>query len=593
MGKSYFTRFFVWYLLHPPAGFKVPETIVWGSTQGGDGGCLYYKGALFTMDKLQSFIGAHEHGARLLDATDSWLIFDGPALKDIPECRCLMISSPEDLQRNEQAIRSFSKSSTRIYLPPWSIEELIIANEIVYNVPATTNNIQNLINRFSWYGGNARYVLQYKRFLPWTPALVTEDERVLLRDVIGDAANTGRVIQIINELGLSELAYSETSAVLLQVTPDETYRKFTYEWASYRTMRIAFTNLFKVGHKIVQCTIGARSSVRLGSFLGILYELWIFDRIEKQGFQGRMRKLTDSAEPREIRRKRTLFGGPTDELGIVTYKIPPTETHTFYFKEKVIPNTLNRPESRNYLSIDAIYPSRGEMYKITLSDSHPVRTPNLNALKSQFAEWLETHNSVKLIFIVPPERFETFTIQPYVQPKTRRRNGNGKGKGKEAHDDDSDYDADEEQKANKKNDSEGNVKGDEQGHAAGDGGAAAVPGGQSETRGAKINKEEKFKEKQTEAQEKKNAQEMKKKEKVDPQEKTTTKNDPSPAEPRKGDANAKPAVTSGFDSSWIEQWALEFDVSPLVEAANLAALKVTRARPSGILASAAQLLKRK
>ena len=94
---------------------------------------------------------------------------------------------------------------------------------------------------------------------------------------------------------------------------------------------------------------------------------------------------------------------------------------------------------------------------------------------------------------------------------------------------------------------------------------------------------------------------MKKKEKVDPKEagrqsdpKANTATDPSTAEPREGDADANPAVKSGFDSSWIEQWALEFDVSPLAEAANLAALKeVKRARPSGILASAAELLKRK
>ena len=152
---------------------------------------------------------------------------------------------------------------------------------------------------------------------------------MFLRDVIGDAVNTERVIQIINGLGLSELTYSEASGVLLQVTPDETYRRFTYEWASCRTMRMAFTNLFKVGNKIVQCIIGAGSSLHLGSFFGILYEPWIFDRIEKQGFQGRMRKLTNNANLRENRNKRTLFGGPTDGLGIVTYKIPPTEAHSF------------------------------------------------------------------------------------------------------------------------------------------------------------------------------------------------------------------------------------------------------------------------
>ena len=76
----------------------------------------------------------------------------------------------------------------------------------------------------------------------------------------------------------------------------------------------------------------------------------------------------------------------------------------------------------------------------------------------------------------------------------------------------------------------------------------------------------------------------KKGEKVDLKVKTPTENDPNTVEPHEGDADANPAVKGGFDSSWIEQWALEFDVSPLAEAAKLAALKeVKRARPSGIV----------
>jgi hypothetical protein len=86
----------------------------------------------------------------------------------------------------------------------------------------------------------------------------------------------------------------------------------------------------------------------------------------------------------------------------------------------------------------------------------------------------------------------------------------------------------------------------------------------------------------------------KKGEKADLKETTTAENDSSPVELREGDTDSQPAVKSDFDGSWIEQWAVEFDVSPLAEAANLAALKeVKRARPSGILASAAELLKRK
>jgi hypothetical protein len=43
-GKSFFSRYFVWRLLHPTRGGKVPETIVWRHTQGGFGGWMYHLG---------------------------------------------------------------------------------------------------------------------------------------------------------------------------------------------------------------------------------------------------------------------------------------------------------------------------------------------------------------------------------------------------------------------------------------------------------------------------------------------------------------------------------------------------------------------
>lgn len=53
--KSYFTRFFVWSLLHPPTGFRTPQTILWICTQNGLGRCLYHLGHIYIIDEFQQF----------------------------------------------------------------------------------------------------------------------------------------------------------------------------------------------------------------------------------------------------------------------------------------------------------------------------------------------------------------------------------------------------------------------------------------------------------------------------------------------------------------------------------------------------------
>ena len=61
------------------------------------------------------------------------------------------------------------------------------------------------------------------------------------------------------------------------------------------------------------------------------------------------------------------------------------------------------------------------MYQVTsATEHHEIKTETLSVLRQIFANWLATNRTVKLIFVVPPSRFETYTLQRYIEPKSKK-----------------------------------------------------------------------------------------------------------------------------------------------------------------------------
>ena len=93
-------------------------------------------------------------------------------------------------------------------------------------------------------------------------------------------------------------------------------------------------------------------------------------------------------------------------------------------------NCYNVPDRKNFAAVDAVAPALGEMYQVTAAENHPIKGIHLRPLRKCFESYLATGQRVKLIFVVPPNRFETYKEQHYIFP-TRKGNTKRKGKDKD------------------------------------------------------------------------------------------------------------------------------------------------------------------
>ena len=179
-------------------------------------------------------------------------------------------------------------------------------------------------------------------------------------------------------------------------------------------------------------------SLHLGTFYGLLFEPYFHRRITDQGFKGKIRKLLPAPPDAESLaettmsktvRKRQWYGAKKPVSDVVDHVIPTQSLHHFHVHNDIQFNVYNVPDRKNFAAVDSVAPSIGEMYQITSGDNHPVKALHLRPLKKHFQPYLDTGGRVKLIFVVPPNRFEKFPHQRYIFPGKK-----GKGvKGNEEH----------------------------------------------------------------------------------------------------------------------------------------------------------------
>src|SRR5271170_2218186 len=130
------------------------------------------------------------------------------------------------------------------------------------------------------------------------------------------------------------------------------------------------------------------------------------------------------------RTKRNWLGTKKLVTEVKNHKIPVQELHHFHTHSQIKVNCYNVPDRKNFAAVDAVAPGLGEMYQVTSAENHPIKGIHLRPLRKCFESYLATGQRVKLIFVVPPNRFDTYKEQHYIFP-TRKTNKKGKGKGKE------------------------------------------------------------------------------------------------------------------------------------------------------------------
>ena len=398
-GKSFFTRYFVWHLLHPPATQSLPDAILWKHDQTGFMGSLYYKGNFYLIQVVDEFI-CTKVAANILNQRSSWIIWDGRPPFQLRECRSLVVFSPGKMYSGRSHIKKYSYSADiSVYNPPWSLDELTTVAIDIYGMPADRAPDVTL-RLWKVFGGLPRYILNPACFDTSDPIASAPVEHAL---------NTGNIMKALQCAGSKEIDHRDTSGILLHLIPGPDYPTYQYEWGSTELMLRAFRKAFLVTKTHIQCFLGTGENPGLGTLYGQFFEPWFHNVVTERGYTGRLRKLEKADDASA---KRNFLGN----IKTTKYKIPLLSPNRFYLHSEIQPDKYNIPVKRNFPAIDSLCPNRGEMFQVTSAEDHGVKAEHLTALQPKFKKFREDHpkEKVKLIFVIPPHNFDKFRWQRYL-----------------------------------------------------------------------------------------------------------------------------------------------------------------------------------
>jgi hypothetical protein len=417
LGKTFFYRYIIWRLLHPDGieVVKVPETIFLWTNPKEWKGYLYHEGSFYSITSIGSFLST-TLAQNMFNRRDAWMICDGAPPTTYMQCPILVSSSPGNFQANDvtDAKKFFKTANCKVYLPPWRAEEVWETAKTIYEL--TDVDEAQLMEKFTMYGGIARSLFLNFR---------TPNQPLRNLFVVTD------VTTAINEVGSTDLNHQKVSGMILHLIPDNTLRQISYQWGSTAIMETAFETMFKVSKSKIVTFLHAGIGLHLGTFYGLLFEPYFHARVTQQGYSGRIRKLMtpasrgtsvplsmeNSAAPEHP--KRNWYGAKKLETEVYTHSIPVQRLHHFHLHTDIQSDKYNVPDRKNFAAVDAIAPALGEMYQITSADSHSIKGIHLRPLRKVFEKYLATGERVKLIFVVPPNRFENYKAQKYIFPGTK------------------------------------------------------------------------------------------------------------------------------------------------------------------------------
>ena len=131
-GKSFFIKYFIWILLHPPEGVLVPDVIIWKHSQGGVNGGIYCYGSFYLVDDIPRFVMSSKC-KDLVKKRDTWVIYDGEPPRDPPNAKVLVVSSPGNIVIHNSHIKIHQHAANfNLFLPIWSLAELLEVGRTIH-----------------------------------------------------------------------------------------------------------------------------------------------------------------------------------------------------------------------------------------------------------------------------------------------------------------------------------------------------------------------------------------------------------------------------------------------------------------------------
>jgi hypothetical protein len=534
-GKSFFIKYFVWHLLHPAPGVPVPDVIIFKHSQSDPNGGIYCYGSFYSVDNIESFVTS-SNCEDLMFKRNAWIIYDGAPPGDLPHhCKLLVASSPGNLSIDTLHFKQHQKTTFfNLYLPPWSLPEILDIGRTIHRL--SDSELSALTTNYTQFGGIPRYVLS----TDYSGTAKTKKNPIL------QPLSMSALTQAFDDVGSGSLDHATMSGILVHLIPDTPYyNSFTYRWASTYIMMKSFDKLFNIKQKEIDCLLVTGEVLHLSTLYRLLFEPWFHRRVCAQGYKGRIRKLKPGHEMQGLtRRKRNKMGIWVDNLGITKYNIPKLEENVFFYRRHIRLECYNRPTSPNYDGVDSLCPHRGEIFQVTSTQSHPIKTKNLGLLRPLFDDFLAMNpkQRVKFIFVVLPSRFETFVKQTYVSPlESGRRDPIKSASGSQ----------DDKPKSTSKEDKKLQMKSAEQKKEV-------------KEKYVALKKESKKEQEQIREQKRRKKLIVAEPSDMEDREDDTYVNEKDESDPAWAELTEE--VEEKFDDSWLEQWVLEMNVDPLTNA---------------------------
>ncbi|KAF0704419.1 hypothetical protein DYB28_008092 [Aphanomyces astaci] len=315
------------------------------------------------------------------------------------------------------------------YMPVWTLDEILSCRKLLY----PDLDVNMVTDCFHRWGGVPRYVLEN---------MLRDTHQSLLERALG-MVNCDWVVNAIGELD----AMFEASHRLLHYDVNEkTFINKHVVFASPYVQDVVYRRLCKDDHdKLVKFLAASEGIDQLGVVRGIVFERYVHAVLPRGG-RFRIRRLMPEGGSGDANNVDQDDKGGEDEeksddgavdtegdlgagevmnkgegIAFVSWdineargivEIPPQQTVMFDKDNEVASapsGVYLRPKNKNYPSVDAIV-KPDILLQVTVGATHPCKQRGLDSA----IKLLATPEQPKLVFVLPPDRFDDFKHQRYV-----------------------------------------------------------------------------------------------------------------------------------------------------------------------------------
>jgi hypothetical protein len=318
---------------------------------------------------------------RTFNKLNIWHIIDGCNENVKPQSlgRTIVFSSPN---RKKMNLLDDDVNVEKLYVPPWTLEELNICRERFY----PSLSYEDLVKRFCDFGGVPRFIFAGNQ----------SNARSKIAEAFSKA-DFRKHVELPEAIGISDS--DDYSHRLLHMMPCDNYSSYFLNFASESIGSQIFHNYFtECRNDLFKFLIEKEGVLEVSGYRGYLFEMLAHQKLSAGG----------------------TFAVKNLKTGkIGTLKLDPSKVHVFSKASElkaVDPTKYYRPRVKNYQSIDAF--KSNWMFQMGIGASHPTKINGIRELlkvRGLFANsCLISTDPICIVFVVPPERFDDYSIQNFI-----------------------------------------------------------------------------------------------------------------------------------------------------------------------------------